>query len=54
MLFSELYKIMANKVTFIGFRDSDRSNRPLPLGSAPVLVAIDEHSRFAISICFFL
>jgi len=33
MLFSELYEITVNKVTFIGFRVGDRSNR-LP-GSAP-------------------
>ena len=34
MLFSELYKIMVNKVTFMGFRGGDRPNRP-PSGPAP-------------------
>jgi len=29
MLFSELHKIMVNKVTFISFRGDDRRNRPL-------------------------
>jgi len=28
MLFSELYKIMVKKVTFAGFREGDRPNRP--------------------------
>jgi len=28
MLFSELYKIMVNKVNFVGFRGADRPNRP--------------------------
>jgi len=28
MLFSELYKIMMNKVTFVGFRGGDRPNLP--------------------------
>ena len=28
MLFSELYKIMVNKVTFVGFRGGDRHNPP--------------------------
>jgi len=28
MLFSELYKIMVNKVTFLGFRGGYRRNRP--------------------------
>jgi len=28
MLFSELYKIMVKKVTFVGFRVGDRPNRP--------------------------
>jgi len=32
MLVSELYKIMVNKVTFVGFRGGDR---PPPPGSAP-------------------
>jgi len=35
MLFSELYKIMVNKDTFVGFRDR-RSPQSLP-GSAPYL-----------------
>jgi len=32
MLFSELYKIMVNKyiVTYVGFKGSDRRNRPSP------------------------
>jgi len=30
MLFSELYKIKVNKVTFVGFRGGDRPNRLLP------------------------
>jgi len=30
MLFSELYNIMVNKVTFVGFRGDDRPSR-LPL-----------------------
>jgi len=34
MLFSELYKITVNEVTFVGFRGGDRPNRPP--GSAPV------------------
>jgi len=29
-LFSELYKIMVNKVTFIGFRGENRPSRPAP------------------------
>jgi len=29
MLLSEVYKIVVNKVTFVGFRGSDRPNRPL-------------------------
>jgi len=29
MLFSELYKIVVNKVTFVGFKGGDRPNRPL-------------------------
>jgi len=29
MLFSELYKIMVNKVTFVGFMGGDRPNHPL-------------------------
>jgi len=33
MFSSELYKIMVNKITFIGFKGGDRSNRPP--GSAP-------------------
>jgi len=37
MLISELHKIMVNKVTLVGFRGSNRPNRPL--GSAP---AVDE------------
>jgi len=28
MLFSQLYKIMVNEVTFVGFRGGDRPNRP--------------------------
>jgi len=32
MLLSELYKIMANKVTFLDFRGGDRPNHP-PLDS---------------------
>jgi len=37
MLFSELYKIMVNKVTFVGFSGGgNRPNRPHP-GSAPDL-----------------
>jgi len=28
MLFSELYKNMVNKITFVGFREGDRPNRP--------------------------
>jgi len=32
MLFFELYKIMVNKVTFVGFRGNDRPN---PRGSDP-------------------
>jgi len=28
MLFSELYKITANEVTFVGFRGGERPNRP--------------------------
>jgi len=28
MLFSEFFKIIVNKVTFLGFRGDDRSNRP--------------------------
>jgi len=28
MLFSELFKIMVKKVTFVGFRGGDRPNRP--------------------------
>jgi len=35
MLFSELYKIMKTKVTFVGFRGSDR---PHPRGSAPAYI----------------
>ena len=34
MLFSELCKIMVNKVTFVGFTGGDRPNRPS--GPAPV------------------
>jgi len=34
MLFSELYKIIANKVAFVGFRGGSRPNHPP--GSAPV------------------
>jgi len=33
MLFSELCKIMVNKVTFVGFTGGDRPNRPS--GPAP-------------------
>jgi len=29
MMFFDLYKIMVNKVTFVGFRGGDRPNRPL-------------------------
>jgi len=29
MLFSELYKIMVNEVTFVGLRVDDSPNRPL-------------------------
>jgi len=36
MLFSELCNIMVNKVIFVGFREGDRPNRPVP-GSAPDL-----------------
>jgi len=35
MLFSELYKIIVNKVIFAGSREGDRPNRHPP-GSAPV------------------
>jgi len=35
MLFSVLYKIMVNKVTFAGFRGGDRPNRH-PLGFTPI------------------
>jgi len=28
MLFSELYKITASEVTFVGFRGGERPNRP--------------------------
>jgi len=31
MLFPELYKIMVNKVTFVGFRRGDRHPRDPPL-----------------------
>jgi len=31
MLFSELYKIMVNNVTFVGFRERDRLNCPTGL-----------------------
>jgi len=31
MLFSELHKIVVNKITFVGFREDDRPNRPLDL-----------------------
>ena len=34
MLFSELYKIILKKVTFVGFMGCDRPNTPPPLGSA--------------------
>jgi len=37
MLFSELYKIMVKRVTFVGFRGGDRPNRSPP-ESAPALV----------------
>jgi len=37
MLFSELYKTMVNKVTFVGFRGG--GDRPLP-GSAPGAVCV--------------
>jgi len=33
MLFSELYRVMVKKVTFVGFRGADRPNRPP--GSTP-------------------
>jgi len=37
MLFSELYKIMVKKVTFVGFRGGDRPNR---LSLDPPLVQV--------------
>jgi len=36
MLFSELYKIMVEKVTFVGFRGGD----PTPPGSAPDSISV--------------
>ena len=35
MLFSELHKIVVNKITFVGFRGDDRPNRPLDLLPLP-------------------
>jgi len=38
MLFYELYKIMENKLTFVGFKAGDRPNRPLwtpPVANLP-------------------
>jgi len=43
MLFSELYKIMVNKVTLIAIMGGDRPNRPLD----PPLVMIGYLSPFA-------
>jgi len=37
MLFSDLYKIMVKKVTFVGFRGGDRPNLP-PLDQSLVKI----------------
>jgi len=37
MLFSELYKIMVNKVTFVSFKGGDRPNSP-PLNPTLILL----------------
>jgi len=57
MLFSELFKIMVNEVTFVGFRwgDRDRPNRS-PLDPPPDAMQMDVHktlySFYLISLCW--
>jgi len=47
LLFSELYKIVVNKVTFVGFRE-ERSPQSPPMDPPLSLVKLPYFNRFAI------
>jgi len=44
MLFSELYEIIVNRVTFVGFKEDDRPNRPPPGSNAGPQTVDSQHS----------
>jgi len=52
MLFSELYKIMFNEFTFVGFRGGDRPNCPLLNLILPLTAAVKLEKWEAMPACY--